>query len=582
MKKTAKRLTNLSNTSIKYFREAVRTRSFYLNLAFIIFIFAIYYISTFHESYPDEYDNILGGKLILQGLLPYIGFFSHHGPVPYFLAAFLEVFTGPSFVKFRVLYSMFLAGFTLWTFYYLRHKFGSYVTKFYGYFIVLLAFSAVYFWGHMLVADSLAAFFLLPVVALLILTSINKKELNVWDIFVISILSFLALLTAITYIYVVFLIYLYTAYYCLKQNKFRILSAELVKAFLIIIAPFILFILYLLITGSLKDYFTQSIIFNQKYYIYNYPGSSGSFNPLRYGITTAYRFYINFTGLLHQIPSWNFGFPFNITLAVANTSLIIYLLANRKFTLTALLIGLLIFSNVRSNPLESGEEDYQSAVYIVISLFNMCLTLYLVYRELRDNQNFAKRVINTFILILLGLYSIFTSIFVLQKFSSKAYDKYMGNASLIYDRPEVAKYLNNVIDKGETIWYGPLEFKEMLYSTGTIPSRFHMLIPGIGRSPELSQDMVKSYEASKPRLIWFNKRYSILGQTPPDYAPFFMSFLDKNYITILELAKSGNKYTSLIPVELNRDFETMLYIRRDKVDEVLPKLIEVNIIKKSD
>lgn len=583
MKKIVSQFKDIPENTYKYFKKVVYTRDFYLNLIFLLLVFVIFYINTFHESYPDEFDNILGGKLILQGLLPYIGFFSHHGPVPYFLASFIELFTGPSFVKFRIFYSVFLAAFIFWSFYYLRSRFGISQTKFYGYFIVLLAITSTYFWGHMLVADSLAAFLILPVFALLFILGIYKKELTTRDLVVISILSSLALLTAVTFIYVIFILYAYTGYLVLSQNRIKIFSKNMLSTISILASPFILFTLYLILTGSLSDYVTQSLVFNQKYYIYNYPGLTSHLNPVRYAIVIAYRFYFSFTGLLHQVPSFNFGFPFNITLALANTALAIYLLSKRKFVMTLVLFGVLVFANVRSSPIDSKEEDYQSAVYIIVSLLNICFTLFLLYKELNEKDLiFGKKIIYTFLLLLLGTYSLFTSIFVFQKFAEKAYNKYMGLASLIYDRPEVAQYLNQVIDPGEAIWYGPLEFKEMLYSKGSIPSKFHILIPGIGRSEELQKEMLASYQANPPKLIWFNKRFSVLGQPPVQFAPFFTKFLNKNYITVYEYSKGENSYSSIVSIDLNRDFETMLYIRKDSVNEKISKLVTANILRKSN
>lgn len=44
-----------------------------------------------HESFTDEYDNLLGGSIINNGGLLYKDFFSNHGPAAYYLAAGIEL-----------------------------------------------------------------------------------------------------------------------------------------------------------------------------------------------------------------------------------------------------------------------------------------------------------------------------------------------------------------------------------------------------------------------------------------------------------------------------------------------------------
>ena len=58
-----------------------------------VFFLALVLVNALHESFPDEYDNILGGFYINKGILPNIGFFTHHNIGAYFLAAINAFFT---------------------------------------------------------------------------------------------------------------------------------------------------------------------------------------------------------------------------------------------------------------------------------------------------------------------------------------------------------------------------------------------------------------------------------------------------------------------------------------------------------
>ena len=82
-------------------------RIFTKEVIFFIFIYAVLLVSASHNSYPDEMDNILGGYFINHGVFPYTGFFTHHGPLTYYLASFLTFFSGQSFVRFRLVSTLF-------------------------------------------------------------------------------------------------------------------------------------------------------------------------------------------------------------------------------------------------------------------------------------------------------------------------------------------------------------------------------------------------------------------------------------------------------------------------------------------
>ena len=190
-----------------------RTLSFFskkenliISAAFFVILF-LFLTNTLHESYPDEFDNIMGGWYTLHGKMIYTGWFTHHAPVAYWLASLIELFSGQSFVKFRFFYSIFLVLLTFSGFYYLKKSFGFSKTWFYLGFLILFGIAATYFWGHMLLADSLAAILLVPVFGLLTLKMYYSKELFLKDWVFISIFSSLALLTALTFSYLVAGIY---------------------------------------------------------------------------------------------------------------------------------------------------------------------------------------------------------------------------------------------------------------------------------------------------------------------------------------------------------------------------------------
>lgn len=559
----------------------IEKKNIWLPMLLFVLIYWILYLNTFHESYPDEFDNILGGKLIMHGIMPYSGFFSHHGPAAYFVAALVYIFSGASFVWFRIFYSIFLFLIFLGTYLFLRKSIGIKETNVYLVFLLIISIASTYFWGHMLVADDLSAYCIIPVFSLLTLKALYKKLLTLTDLFFISIFSIFGLLSSITFSYVVLSLYMFTFYLLISQNSFLFLKKNIIKIILIMGLPYVIFLCYLLVTHSFYDYLYQSIIFNQRYYIYNYPRPDGGtlINPIRYAIVIFSSFYNNFYNLLFQVKDFNFVFPFNISLAIANVGLSVYFLFKKKYMLFIFYFLMLVYANARSNPLDSSEKDYQSAVYIAISLFSVCLFFSKTYESLKNDNNYAQKLVLSGLFLLIGVYTFFNFAFLFERFKDKAFPKYMGLAAKIYDRPEIAPILNKIIAKDDYVWIGPLEFEEYLYTQGKLATKYHILIPAMGGSEKIKSEMIDDLERTMPKIIYFNNAYSILGQNPQVYGKFFINFLKENYITLYPSPEKNIAYVSFVPITQHVDIETKLYINKQYKEEIINKMISQNLIK---
>ncbi|GIW61539.1 MAG: hypothetical protein KatS3mg089_0391 [Patescibacteria group bacterium] len=544
-------------------------------VVFFFIIFSVLLINTFHEEYPDEFDNILGGWYITHGIPIYTGFFTHHGPVAYFIAALITLLSGNSFVLFRVIFSLVIFVYLLWSYSYIKSRFGKERTYFYLIFIALISLAGNYYWFHMLLADTLSAYFFAPVITLLLLVTISKTPLIKKDIIIISILTAFSVLSSLTFIYFSIIVYAYALYWYLQSNSLKIFSRKVGVVILIFAAPYLLFLTYLLVTFSLQEYIYQGWIFNQRYYVYNYPRPEGSLsiNPVRFAIVIAHNFYNSYFTLLEQVKTFNLNFPLNITFAVGTLGTIFYLLIRRQFLFAIIFTGLLIYANARSDPLNSKETDYQAAVYIMMALVSTPFLLLELYRDLNNEQKIGRNLIYGVIFLTVSIYSLFSTMFLFQKFFNRTYDKYMGKAPLIYDRPIIAPVINRLIAVNEPVWVGPFEFKELFYIHGRPASKYHIFIPGMGYSPEIRSAFIEELEKSKPSIIYFQKNFFILGRSPEMYGQFFLDYLQKHYVTLQQLNENERRYISLVPVTDKIDLETRLYIRKEKLSSVLEKLI---------
>lgn len=552
-------------------------RQNFAEIALFVSIIIINLINAIHTSYPDEFDNILGGWYILHGKRIYADFFSHHGPVPYVVASFLEIFSGQSFVHFRIMYALFLSFYYLFAYKILRKTLPDNSGLFIPIFFLMLSFASVYFWFHMILADTMAAlFFLLPVI-LLIVKTYHAHRITVFDSVVVSLCTFLGLFSSLTFIYVAVAIYIFFLISFCKQLSWQLRSKPFYQIVLIFILPYAVFLLYLLLSGSLSSYLAQSVQYNQRYYFYTYGRAEGDYhiNPLRLLIVITKKYFTNIRLLLTQIKDFNFEFPFNITLALGTTALTGVLLARKRYIPALFFIALCVFSNARSNPLDSGITDYQSAVYIVISLFALFFVLPILVSYARIKRNIIVNVIT----LIMAVYSFFLALFIIDNFASPAYDKYMGTMAAIYDRPYLAPMMNKILRNDEATWIGPLNPEDLFYLKPKIASKYIYLLPDLGKDKKMQQDLINEWEHSKPKVIYYDRNFHILGRTAQMHSPFFINYIDEHYVKLNDIRLSNVQYKPLLPNKDHFNILENLYVRKDSVNEIMLRMLEEKLIE---
>ncbi len=556
-----------------------------ITIVLLAILFAIFFLNTFHEKYPDEFDSIVGGRYITEGRLPYRDWFQHHQPGAYLTAAAILPFAGLSFVRFRVGLAVFFFALNVAGYFMLRKRAPRADTGFYLFTLFLIALAATHFWGHMLLADTLSAYLLLPAYALLMLRLLTDKKLNERDVVVITMLTFFTWFTSMTLTYVVagLNVFVMLVYALGERSSVREVLKRLVRAGAIAIAPYILFFLYLLLTGSLRDYYFANISYNQEYYIYNYPRTPGHpFNPLRYGIIIANTFFNNYMPALAGVIGFPFSDPFQVTLALGSAALGVMLAVLGRWELLVPLAVVLIFTNSRSNPQSIKETDYQAAAYILTSLFNGSLAFTLARQTLDSAKaRVSAKVVGAALMLLLGVYFIFTLFFLFLKFSHKFYPKYMGTAPLIYDAPQVAPILNSVTSKDDYVWIGPFEFEELLYlHSKSQPSRYHWFLNHAATS-KIKDEIVADLAQKRPKFIVFDRGFAPWGGDATTYNYFFTDFVDANYVRLFKLndVSTDVDYRWKLANTQNFDWDGDVNIDKNRKDEILRELLEKGYIE---
>lgn len=564
---------------MKSFLRSIYRQKYILGI--YIFILVCFFINTFHTQFPDEFDNIYGGFLINQGKLPYTGFFTHHNPGAYFLASLITFFTGRSFVHFRIIFALILFTGYVGSFFFLKKRLKNISLHFFLFYGVLVAIGATYWWGQMLLSETIVGYLLVPVMLLVIIKNLEKIKFDLIDIWIISVLTFFSLFTSLTYIYLIPIFDFLVIYFYLRDKRpFRI--NKVIRPILIFFLPYFIFLIYLIITKSVSEFYFASIYYNVAYYIYNFPKVAGvySHHPIRYAISIAKNTIENFSALLVQVSSFNFSYPLNISLALANVAFLIFLLFKRKFVLVFLIISIILYTNARSEPLNIKETDFHATVFIMLTL---AITSYLFFRLKEDLDKripYFERLVMSSVFIITAIYWFFTTLYLFNKFLDKSYGKLMGNDPLIYDRQQAAPIINKIITQDDYFWIGPFELQELLFIKGKIASKYYWFLPANARGERLKREIIADLNKNRPKAILFKRRWATFGVKPEDFNTVIVDFLDKHYFQIEDLKKEGLSIRLTVAPERDFDFEKELFFDKNRKEGIIKELFEKGLIEK--
>lgn len=552
-------------------------------LLFFISITAIFLLNSLHILYPDEYDNVLGGLLITRGKLPYIDYFAHHGPGAYFLAAVIAIFSGAKIVYFRIIYNFLISIFLISNLYLLSKKI-KFNHVFYYLFLLLASLLSIYFWGHIMLADSMVAWLLIAPYSLIFLKIYFRKKIDLRDIWFISISTCLILLTSLTYIFAIFFLVLFSLIYYLQTNR-NLNLRILIKLLAIYATPYLLFVFYLLITGSMSEYIFQNFTYNIRYYASDIGGAQAA-SPLSYALAIYENFADKFITALRLSKDLNFKYPLVPTLAVGNSILLINLLIKKRFRLLLLILLVLGFVCVRSNPLDTSETDYQGASYVVLALFNTCFALTVIWEDLKLKKTKFLKILSSIFFAYLGIYTVFLVIFCWKVFSNKVYLAVTRKITLINNHSAVANYINLLANKDEYVWVGPFAFEEWVYVQGKSPSKYYWILGAHAKSEKIKREIVQDFEAHRPKIIVFNNLYSQFNQFPIDFHWVVLDWVEGKYFQLSDLNSEQIQYEPVIEtfrsITLDYEFERDFYFDKSRKDEIITELIDNNLIKKID
>ncbi|MFZ5535493.1 MAG: hypothetical protein ACOY3M_05095 [Patescibacteria group bacterium] len=559
-------------------------KKYWATVAVFLLLLAVFVTNAFHEKYPDEFDSIVGGRYITEGKLPYRDWFQHHQPGAYVMAATILPFSGQSFVKFRVGWEIVLSMLLIGSYFLIKSRLPKRNLSFYVVLLFVIGVSGTYFWGHMLLADTLAGYFILPSFALLFLKDYYGEKFEKEDLMIVGWFAFLSWFTSMTYIFIVAAISLYALYLFVTARGKQPVFPRILTGVSLLAAPYLLFGAYLVLTGSVADYYWANVVYNTNYYIYNYPHAPGApINPIRYAAVIFDTFINNYILAVWGAKDFPLGNPVQVTIAFSSAAAIVLVLVRKRFLFLIPLLTVLVFSNARSNPQSIRETDYQAFVYIITSFFNGLFSLWAV-RELIDEEHiaFSKKLALGGLYAALLLYWIATPLYFVMKMEQKFFPKYMGTAPLIYSRPQIAHYVNAIVDPSDYVYIGPFEFEELFYLTSKKqPSKYHWFLDHAAKN-KIKDELLADLNKTRPKLIVFQRDFAPWGGDPKTYNWWMTEFLDANYFRLFTLNGTlpDVEYKWKLGKTQNFDLDASFNFDKRYEKEILEKLLSLGYIEK--
>ena len=563
---------------LKSFRPRGANEWVYFLVFALVFIF--FMVGTRYVDFPDEYVNVLAGKSILRGGLPYRDFWDHHLPGAWYIASALLLFSGKSFVVFRLLYALivFVSFGALARWIYRR---APDIFPYYLGFLLMYPLAGLYFWFHLYLADSLAVWFF-SLAFWMIFVSWSQQKTRITSLYAASALVFLMIFSSTTYLYIgmglygwIALLAHQTSEHRPRWNMFhrhaRSWVWSLLKLIGVFAAPYVLYGLYVAVTGSWGDMLFANFTYNTTYYISipNFVRGAG-FNPIVFATTLAANFYEGYLPLLSKIKHLDLYLPIG-TMAGLGTLLMLILLAKRNILVGVLYLVILTFSAPRSDVESYKETDYQMSMFLVLGMASTMMVLYMM-RKLDGHglEQDLKRLGR----VVLAVFALFTFVFLGVNMYNKAYQMYTQKLPMIHNRGFTAEFFDDVLDPGQQYFVGPYEPQDLFYPATDYIGKHPSLLPQFREGAELRASFIADMERIDPAVVVYRQEASVFGTPSLEFGEFFLDWMSDKY-TRLEKIDDVEVLRSPSTFSMSSD----LYLRKDIQADLLNRLEEKGYVK---
>lgn len=514
----------LNRTKISRLNENIK--AFVIN-NYLIFIFSIIYflmLLTFLNSghFIDENDNFLGAIMVVKGRDIYSLYHSQHMPLAYYIFALPALlFNINTVTGFRLSFYILMVLIWIIMFFRYKNKFGKTIVLIYPIFYI---FSMAFFEidGCSAISDQFQAQGL-AIIFLEFLYFLKTKEINWKTSTFVSLgilLSFGTTFVSSLAIFVIAMAVLYIEIKFIVKEKMSITkwSAYVLRKYwhlLAIVAfPFLVLILWYLLTGNLKNFYLGAYWLNRNIYAkYGAPGQ----NILEDALSTINWYYNTFNESLVNVFVNGFVSLKFIFLIAINITFFIILLKKYK-EIAFFVAAFTLMCGIR------GFDDFHSMAYYAITFIMGCIIFKNYFLAIP-----VKRSLCAYILVCFAIAS-FSFQFACNLPQISHLNESFKNTE--YQKGSTEYLIRKLITSEESLYVSTLDI-EMYLRAQRYPNY------GISTSVPWMWEVYREtdfyyLDTYKPKVLWHSDEHEVWGYKIRDYAPDFIEYVHENYTLLSE------------------------------------------------
>lgn len=470
--------------------------------------------------WSDEGDIFSGGVSVAKGFTLYSEFVSQHMPFSYYIAALFYLLGANSLYLFRLYFYILYSSIFVFMFIYYRNFVSKYSLCLFPLIFICLLYT--YELGTSILSDQIAG---LGFACLFLqLLKYNKcKKISIFDSIVISVSIVFTIGVTFVSIYGIFMIFL--SFLCItikiykqKKNKIFIkILRDYWKFLTICILPWLILLIYLIISETLNDAVYWSYVFNRTIYSKYLLGGLGSniFGPIKDGV--------NYWKIFFASCTTNFNLLYLIIVSFS-TIFICYLFVKRYFLLSISSLFLIILLSNR------GIFNFHVSQCVCLLSLYCSLTIFGITKKNLIIKSYLIKASCSFILSLMLLSNINFSL--------------IKDIKYIYKQPQISQISQKVkllTKSNEPIWGAFLAFSNLVSVEAGRPKIYEVYsVPWTWEATGMGY--INNNLANLPRVLIYNPDYTVWCYNTKEYGKDFDRFVSSNYIKLDDSLYIKNSY----------------------------------------
>ena len=283
----------------------------------------------------------------------------------------------------------------------------------------------------------------------------------------------------------------------------------------IVLIPFMIWLTYMLVTGSFNDFISYGIKFNTNYYS-QFTGEDTPITLVINHIKNIPKYFIWFLEYLFSMNSANLLDSTNIFIQGMRIVFYCFLfkcLRDNRYKEGVFLTIFTFFCYMRG-------DGFHGVSFYIICIFILSIFIFEGYRRVKKNLWTIKNIL------------VYTILIILMSKVFYNYASYVVNEQKVITSDEISEVVRAVTVNDDYIWSAPLA-PQLYITTERLPANKNIFyLPWQSKVPNFNQNIIDDLKEKQPKLIYYNNKDIIWGYPISEYGKDIYSYIVDNYFTL--------------------------------------------------